>query len=340
MRYLLRPLVLSRSKPTASTSAEVGIPGFGKIQLGGGVSTETTSQSANSSTRNVGGMAAVRREIAGSDFVVFLDDFHYIPRQLQEDIGKQIKSGSDAGIRFIIASVPHRSDDVVRSNHELRGRTINVDTDYWSISDLVKIGLQGFAALHYEVDAAIINDFARESCTSPQIMQALLLQLCFDLDLRISADSMTKVEIPAGVFTKVLEQTSTRTSYTSLVKQMHAGPRTRGTERKEFQFTDGSTGDAYRACLLALKQDPPTMEFNYAELQSRIGDVCINDRPVGSSITESLKQIASFADQMHPNQRIVEWDPDAASGTFAIIDPYFLFFLRASDQVSILGKVS
>ena len=107
-------------KPNASTSAELGVPGLGKIQIGGGVSTETTANQAHSSTRSIGGMTSVAREIAGSDFVVFLDDFHYIPRSLQDDIGKQIKSGSDAGIRFVIASVPHRSDDVVRSNHELR----------------------------------------------------------------------------------------------------------------------------------------------------------------------------------------------------------------------------
>jgi hypothetical protein len=119
---------------------------------------------------------------------------------------------------------------------------------------------------------------------------------------------------------------------------MHAGPRVRGTERKEFQFLDGSVGDAYRASLLALSQDPPSMEFNYADLQTRINAVCDKDKPGGSSITESLKQISNFAHQLHPSQRIVEWDPEAASGTFAIIDPYFLFFLRSSDLMTTLGR--
>ena len=113
-----------------------------------------------------------------------------------------------------------------------------------------------------------------------------------------------------------------------------------GTERKEFQFTDGTKGDAYRASLLALSQDPPATEFNYADLLARINAVCVDEKPVGSSITESLKQIAGFAEQMHPTQRIVEWDADAASGTFAIIDPYFLFFLRSSELLKNLGSAS
>ncbi len=79
------------------------------------------------------------------------------------------------------------------------------------------------------------------------------------------------------------------------------------------------------------------MEYNYADLLARINEVCVEEKPVGSSITESLKQIAGFAELMHPNQRIVEWDADAASGTFAIIDPYFLFFLRSSDLMKTLG---
>ena len=168
-------------------------------------------------------------------------------------------------------------------------------------------------------------------------MQALCLQICFNQMLRDTQESGQYLELAETVIRDALEQASTRADYTSLVKQMHAGPRVRGTERKEFKFKDGTKGDAYRASLLAISQDPPSMEFNYAELLSRISEVCVDEKPVGSSITESFKQIAGAAGLMHPTQRIVEWDADAASGTFAIIDPYFLFFLRASELLTKLG---
>lgn len=324
--------------PNASTSARFGVPGVATVSVGGGISTTTVANTGATVTQQNRGMAAVAREIAGTDYIVFLDDFHYIHRDLQEAVGRQIKAGSEAGIRFCIASVPHRSDDVVRSNHELRGRTINIDTSYWAMEHLSRIGVQGFEALKVGVPSEVIQRFAQESCTSPQIMQALCLQLCFNLRVRVSEPELKTVEVTELVVREALEQASTRADYTSLVKQMHAGPRVRGTERKEFAFKDGTKGDAYRASLLALTEDPPSMEFNYAELLNRISSVCVDEKPVGSSITESLKQIAGFAELLHPTQKIVEWDPEAASGTLAIVDPYFLFFLRSSELLATLGR--
>jgi hypothetical protein len=82
------------------------------------------------------------------------------------------------------------------------------------------------------------------------------------------------------------------------------------------------------------------MELNYAEITRRIDAVCIDEKPVGSSVTESYKQIEGFARSMYPNQRILEWDADAASGTLSIIDPYFLFFIRSSDLLASLANKS
>lgn len=326
--------------PSASTSARIGIPALAEITAGGGFQTSKAANSNTTATMNNQGMAAVSREIANSDFIVFVDDFHYIPREMQEAVGRQIKTGSDAGIRFCIASVPHRSDDVVRSNHELRGRTVNIDTSYWSENDLIKIPELGFRELNVEIDNSLFSILAKESCTSLQIMQALCLELCFDKKIKDRFEKITEFSVSNEEIKDVLEKTSTRTDYSSLLKQMHAGPRVRGTERKEFQFADGSRGDAYRACLLAIKANPPTMSYNYNQILERIAGVCEGEKPSGSSLTESLKQISGFAEQMHAAQRIVEWDPDAASGTFSIIDPYFLFFLRSSDLLERLGKTS
>lgn len=324
--------------PEAGLSSEIGISGFAKVGGKVGVASTSTKSAMTGQVRQNNGLAAVSREIAKSDFTVFLDDFHYIPRELQEDVGRQIKAGSEVGIRFCIASVPHRSDDVVRSNHELRGRTMNIDTDYWSIDDLVQIGAKGFREMNVTVSEEILKRLAEESCTSPQIMQALCLQLCFTLEVRRRPDQRIEAELNPAQLTDVLEQTSGRSDFTSLVKQMHVGPRVRGTERKTFNFKDGSEGDAYRAALLALTADPPLMELNYAEITKRIEEVCLNEKPVGSSITEAYKQIEGFASDMYPKQKIIEWDADAASGTLSIIDPYFLFFLRSSDKVAELGK--
>ena len=325
--------------PKTGVSVKFKVPALAEAQVSGGVDGTSSRSETDAKTKINSGLAGVAREIANSPFTVFLDDFHYIARDLQEEVGRQIKAGTEVGIRFCVASVPHRSDDVVRSNHELRGRTMNVDTAFWNVDDLAKIGVQGFDALNLGISADIVRRLAEEACTSPQIMQALCLQLCFAFGIKEQFKERENFEVSPEKLREVLEQTSARADYISLLKQMHAGPRIRGTERKTFAFRDGSEGDAYRASLLAIAADPPAMEMNYAEISKRIEAICRSDRPVGSSVTESYKQIEGFAHSMYPQQRIIEWDAEAASGTLSIIDPYFLFFLRSSDKLSELGMV-
>lgn len=326
------------STPSATVSGEITVPLLAKVNMGGGISTASGANETVSKTSHGPSMARVAREIANSEFLVFLDDFHYIGKDLQESVGRQIKAAAEVGIRFCIASVPHRSDDMVRSNHELRGRTINIDTSFWSKDDLVKIGIKGFEELNFDVPLAAIKSFAHEICTSPQIMQSLCLQMCFNKDCRERVHAKRRVSLNSKDIQEILEEASSRADYSSLLRQMHAGPRVRGTERKEFDFYDRSRGDAYRAALLALKANPPSMSYDYADLLARIAKVCVDEKPVGSSVTESLKQISAAAERMHPNQKIVEWDPDASSGTFSIMDPYFLFFLRSSHLIKTLSS--
>lgn len=292
---------------------------------------------SSSTTRRRGGLEQVRKEIADSGYVVFLDDFHYMDRALQTEVARHIKTGAERGIRFCIASVPHRADDVVRSNPELRGRTTNIDTSFWSQPDLRKIAETGFAALNCSLPADLTANLANEACGSPQLMQALCLNLCFKIDLSerpIAARSITVEEVN---FSQVLEATSAQTDYSSLVRTMHQGPRVRGVERKEYEFADGTKGDVYRAVLLAIAKNPPLLEIPYQNLVDRIAEVCPKDPPGGSSVLSACRQMVQIARTMHTDQRIIEFDDDVGAGVLSIVDPYLLFYLRASKKLQSLG---
>jgi hypothetical protein len=52
-------------------------------------------------TYHRGGLARVVREIGGSTYTIFVDDFHYIPKDVQREIGKQIKEAAESGVRII-----------------------------------------------------------------------------------------------------------------------------------------------------------------------------------------------------------------------------------------------
>lgn len=310
---------------TATGGGKLGIPlvaeGSATAQASGGFDRSSTT----TEKRAVSLIDQVVKDIAASDFIVFVDDFHYIEKTVREEIGKQIKEAAERGVKICTASVPHRADDVVRSNTELRGRVTAIDMLYWDISELQQIAYKGFRELNVDLSPKVLADFAAEAFGSPQLMQAICLNFCFQFNLDQQLPEQRRMEISDIQIAKILERTSTTTDFSTMLAVLHAGPKQRGTERKQYKFTDKSTGDVYRCLLLALKADPPQLSFRYDELLKRSAAVCDDESPVGSSVAESLLQMSRLAKSVQ-SAPVIEWDEDVLD----IVEPYFLFFLRCS----------
>jgi hypothetical protein len=320
-----------------SIKGKAGLPLIGSVSAEGTVGGSAARANASGEMRARAGMAQVIREIGNSAYVLLIDDFHYMPPGIQSEVAKQIKEAARQGVKICTASVPHRSDDVVRSNPELRGRVRAVDTKPWKIQDLMKIGNIGFPTAGINVPFTTLRKFAGEASQSPQLMQAICLQACFTIKLRESKLPVVSRDFTEAEIIQALEETSTRTDFSSLLRSMHAGPKIRGTERKEFELTDGSRGDIYRALLLALKADPPTLSLQWNELSRRVQNTCRPDAPQAASLSTACAQIAKMAKDMYPNQRVIDWEGDPVN-LLSIEDPYFLFYLRWSDKLATLNR--
>jgi hypothetical protein len=333
------------SKTTTSTTGtsgqvslglkgEVGIPLIAKAAVDGIAQGGLSHSTSSSETRNRGGLKQVVSEIGASEFVVLIDDYHYMDRDVQGEVAKQIKEAARLGVKICTASVPHRSDDVVRSNPELRGRVRAVDLKYWTLAHLAEIPGLGLPYLKVTLSPATIRKLAVESSGSPQLMQALCLQSCFELGVRETQSESTTLFLEESGMRQVLEETSTRTDFGSLIRNMHTGPKTRGAERKQFSLSDHTRGDVYRCVLLAISAEPPRLIFPYNELARRIQDVCVDEAPQAASVYQACTQLAKLALDMYPGQRVVEWDED---DILHIVDPYFLFSVRWSGKLAALA---
>lgn len=313
----------------------VGFPGLAKGQAGGAAEASLARSKASSVSSGRRGMKQVISEIADSTFVLLIDDFHYMQRDVQTEVAKQIKEAARLHVKICTASVPHRADDVVRGNPELRGRVRAIDLDYWKPEELARIAEVGFSRLGVRLNPPPVRRFATEASGSPQLMQAICLQACFELGLREAEVGARDVNFSEEQVKHVLQETSTRTDFSSLVRNMHTGPKTRGTERKVFRLSDSSTGDVYRCVLLAMASDPPRLNFPYNELSSRIQRVCTGETPQAASVYQACSQMSKMAEDMYPNQRVLEWDD--VDSLLDIIDPYFLFYLRWSGKLDSLS---
>jgi hypothetical protein len=207
-----------------------------------------------------------------------------------------------------------------------------IDLKYWSKSDLEQIASLGFAALNLSFDTAAVGTLATEAAGSPQLMQLLCQQSCFVLGTRARQSQPVSVTLEDENLRKILSDASAVADYRSLVDVLDGGPRTRGTERKIYQFQDGSAGDVYRCVLKAIASDPPGLLFTYADLTKRTEEVCVGDVPVGSSVVGTCVHMSKLAAERFPVERAIEWDEQKQ--ILDLPDPYLLFYLRWSGRLA------
>ncbi len=321
------------------TGGEVAGKGTILVAEASGKATFDTTGTRSQSTATTGNDSRVVKEIAKSDYVVFLDDFHYIPTEAaQQDVARQLKAAGEQGIKICTATVPHRADNVVRNNPELRGRLAQVDTTFWSPAELMEIAKAGFAKLQVTLPASKMMDIAREACGSPQLMQRICLDVCFNLGIEKEFDTPKEMDFTGQQLQTILEQSSTHSDFGTMVANMHQGPKERGKDRRVHELVDGSHGDVYRVILLALAYGSPAMEVPYNDLMDRIQRVCVGEGPSASSIVQACRQISKMARRIAPGERILEWDDQELTGTMSVVDPYFFFYLRRSRKLDALGR--
>lgn len=268
------------------------------------------------------------RELANTDFVIFIDDFHYIERSVQSELAKQIKEAIRQGVKLICASVPYHSDDVIRSNPDLQGRIFSIDFDYWNGDFLKKIAHKGFDKAGISYTSKLIDRLAEEAAGSPQLMQYLCLNACLEKGIREAPTGPCTLVYEKGFFEGICRRTVASTDYSSIAEKMLEGPKTRGSDRKIYISRFGWQGDVYRLLMKAISIDPPQLNFRYQPLLDRISSLCSNEVPSGSSVTSACFHVANIANDS-ANNNIVEWDGE--NDVFDIRDPYLLFYLRWSE---------
>jgi hypothetical protein len=300
-----------------------GIPGVIKAEAKtGGTWNNSTATQADAA---IDYLSLLIKELGGSGLVVFIDDFHYVKSEAREEISNQIKDASAKGVLFVLAAVPYHADDAVRANADLRGRAIKLDFNYWRKNELLKIATTGFEALNISMPLSFIEALADEAAGSPQLMQALCLNSCFELGIRERPVDTLTPNVEARLIKEVCVRTAQTADYTSIVNLMKDGPKTRGTERNSHLLKTGEVFDVYPLIVKAIALAPPELTIRYASLQQRITSLCAKEVPSGSSVTGACGHMCLIANASE-GRNILEWD--ATHDVLDILDPYLLFFIR------------
>ncbi|MBC2658507.1 hypothetical protein H7A76_23975 [Pseudomonas sp. MSSRFD41] len=329
--FLGTDLPISQTQTAASTNSFSGkgsasgnliFAKAGAELTAGNSSTDTDAVTKNIS---VDYLQILIAELASSDLTVFIDDFHYIPRDVQSEIAKQIKEAIRSDVKFIVASVPYHADDVIRSNPDLRGRIVSIDFGYWPIDLLEKIAHKGFTALGIKCEKQMVHTLAEQAAGSPQLMQYLCLNSCYSTGAREKVTTTHNIPNDQKLLETICKSTVLSTDYSSVVDKMMEGPRVRGSDRISHALKDGSHGDVYSLLIRCLALDPPQLTLRYDDLVLRVKSLCQSQTPSGSSITGACSHMAKIANDAAA-ESIIEWDGE--NDVLDIRDPYLLFYIR------------
>lgn len=309
--------ITNSSHSEKSGGVDVGV-------LSGGISKQSgrLNQSSSSVIRKLSPKRQARKVLIKEKPTVVLDDFHYIPSEEQKKIIRGLKDPVFSGVPVILLAVPHHSHDVVRGEKEMTGRVSNATFSVWDVSDLSKIGEYGFGALDMDVNSSIIKRLARESFGSPHLMQGH----CLELANRVSRGNPPENEEEWRDFFVNRVSREARSSF-DLLRQ---GPRQRS-DRKVRYLKSGVSTDIYGATLSAIANTGPKSEIQYEEIRSALREVLRDDVPKRNEITNVLEQMSDIALNKIDGEPVIEYDKEYSR--VYVVDPFFLYFMRWSDEM-------
>jgi hypothetical protein len=308
---------------TTGVSGGVGIPNVAHVEGQQKGATASQTGRRRSFSRERSALYTATNELKKGDYILVVDDFHYIPSAAQLTIVRGLKEMVFEGLAVIFASVPHRAFDAVRVETEMTGRVDQLPIAFWSDEELKGIPYTGFEALNVTVAEEVVERLTAESFRSPHLMQAFCLQLCKENEIRETSADRREIDPPEDWFPffRASAQSASKTAF-DLLKQ---GPRQR-TDRKARVLQDGATTDIYGAVLEAIAATGPLTELQYTELRSSLREVLKSEPPQRHEVTRVLEEMTKIAREKIEGEPVVDYDE--ALETLYISDPFFAYFLR------------
>ncbi|WP_433530354.1 hypothetical protein ACQPYA_30010 [Micromonospora sp. CA-263727] len=328
-------LVSSYEETRQDTDAEsrtlggdVQLPGMAKLSRSGQES--VSSSTSDKTIRNRSADIAAKKALRTACIPLIIDDFHYIPADVQIDIVRSLKDLVFDGLPVIVIAVPHRAYDVIRVEKEMTGRVEQLPVGFWSNAELRGIAQKGFEALNVLDEAGVITErLAAESFASPHLMQSFCLEVVKGSGIREKQAAPTLLHEP--MWTEFFKERSVAASKTAFDK-LARGPRQR-TDRKPRTLKNGLTVDIYGAVLMAIGHTGPLTSISYESLRAAMRDIAAEDAPSGQEITRILGEMTKIAREID-GEPVVDYD--ASLATLHISDPFFAFFLkwRAGEELA------
>lgn len=295
-----------------------------KGEAGVGAKLSKTRTDASGKSRSVSSRVVALAGLPISGRALVVDDFHYLPKELQGDIVRALKPLVFDGVPVVIIAIPHRRYDAVKVEKEMTGRILPVEIPAWTEDELSFIPSAGFPLLEGELPDSLGKKLATEAIGSPHLMQEFCREIC-----RAHGVETSFCKQSAAVDPSRLEQVFRDTAETigrPIFEKLARGPRQRS-DRIPRKLKSGSETDIYGLVLHALAQiGPALVTIEYEELRAAIREVSATDPPQLHEVARVLKHMSDIAATDQSSTPVIDFDED--DKRLHITDPFFAFYLR------------
>ncbi len=318
---------------SASRSAELGASGKAEanflVAKGSGELSGTLGQSSGKSqkgSRTVSSRVAALAGLREANIPLLIDDFHYLPKDLQGDVVRALKPLIFDGLPVVVIAIPHRRYDAVKVEREMAGRILAIEIPAWTEEELRFIPDTGFALLDYSLAEPDSNRLADEAIGSPHLMQ----DFCRGIAKQHGAatGAVGQLNLSADDVDVVLREVAD-TIGRPIFEKLARGPRQR-TDRITRHLKDGREVDIYELILQALASlRPGLISLEYEDLRAAIREVSASQIPQLHEVARVLKHMATIAASDQSSTPVIDFEEEEKK--LHITDPFFAFYLRWGD---------
>ena len=308
-----------------SASATAGANFFvakGEAEVGGAYS--TARRSSSSQSRSVSSRVSALAGLRNARRAVVVDDFHYLPRELQGDVIRALKPLIFDGLPVVIIAIPHRRYDAIKVEKEMTGRILPISIPTWSEAELMFIPKEGFRLLDGIVSETLARRLAGESIGSPHLMQEFCRSICKAHGITNSFAGNT-ADLAEDKISELLTDAAD-TIGRPIFEKLARGPRQRS-DRIQRKLKTGQDVDIYGLVLHALaKLRPGLVTLEYEDLRSAIRDITAQDAPQLHEVARVLKHMSDIAATDQSSTPVIDFDEEEKR--LHVTDPFFAFYLR------------
>jgi hypothetical protein len=109
---------------------------------------------------------------------VVLENFHYLPEDVQKHLAFDLKTFHEINVRFVILGIWREADLLITYNHDLQDRLVDIPVEPWQPEDFQRLALQGCEHLNITIDRAITQTFIDNAYGNVGMFQEFLRAYC------------------------------------------------------------------------------------------------------------------------------------------------------------------